>query len=222
MNMTTRRLLVVFAIALPMAPLAMLHAGETPPPTPGATNVQEIIVVCKTHFDIGYTHRVNDLLDYYRTTMIDRALDVMDDSKELPPEQQFVWTSPGWVMQKVLEDWPGQTPGRRQRLNTAMKSGKFVTHALPFSIEAELLEPEAFARGYHFADTVSRQYGLPLARGAKTTDVPSQSRSLATGLAHGGVKFMHIGCNWPSGYVHDLPSIFWWEGPDGSRVLTMY
>ena len=71
-----------------MAPLAMLHAGETPPPTPGATNVQEIIVVCKTHFDIGYTHRVNDLLDYYRTTMIDRALDVMDDSKELPPEQQ--------------------------------------------------------------------------------------------------------------------------------------
>jgi hypothetical protein len=125
-------------------------------------------------------------------------------------------------MQKVLEDWPGQTPGRRQRLNTAMKSGKFVTHALPFSIEAELLEPEAFARGYHFADTVSRQYGLPLARGAKTTDVPSQSRSLATGLAHGGVKFMHIGCNWPSGYVHDLPSIFWWEGPDGSRVLTMY
>jgi hypothetical protein len=41
-------------------------------------------------------------------------------------------------------------------------------------------------------------------------------------LAHGGVKFMHMGCNWPSGYVHDLPSIFWWEGPDGSRVLTMY
>jgi len=33
---------------------------------------------------------------------------------------------------------------------------------------------------------------------------------------------MHIGCNWPSGYVHDLPPLFWWEGPDGSRVLTMY
>ncbi len=184
--------------------------------------VKEIIVVCKTHFDIGYTHRVKDLMQYYRTTMIDRALDNMDKCKDLPAEQQFVWTSPGWVMEKVLEDWPGQTPERRQRLETAFKSGKFVTHALPFSIEAELLEPEEFARGYMFADTVSRQYGLPLARGAKTTDVPSQSRSLATGLANGGIKFMHIGCNWPSGFVHDMPPLFWWEGPDGSRVLTMY
>jgi alpha-mannosidase len=184
--------------------------------------VKEIIVVCKTHFDIGYTHRVKDLMNYYRTTMIDRALGIMDKSRDLPPEQQFVWTSPGWVMEKVLEDWPGQTPERRGRLETAFKSGKFVTHALPFSIEAELMEPEEFARGYMFADTVSRQYGLPLSRGAKTTDVPSQSRALATGLAHGGVKLMHIGCNWPSGYVHGLPPVFWWEGPDGSRVLTMY
>ena len=187
-----------------------------------APNVREIVVVCKTHFDIGYTHRVKDLLAYYRTTMIDRAMGVMDASRELPPEQQFVWTSPGWVMQKVLDDWPGQTPERRARLEAAMQSGKFVTHALPFSIEAELLEPEEFARGYVFADTISRQYHLPLARSGKTTDVPSQSRSLATGLAHGGVKFMHVGCNWPSGYVHSLPPLFWWEGPDGSRVLAMY
>jgi len=208
--------------ALLLVPTAAGHTAETAPAPSFATNVQTIIVVCKTHFDIGYTHRVEDLLNYYRTTMIDRALDVMDRSRELPPEQQFVWTSPGWVMQKVLEDWPGQTTERRARLEAAMKSGKFVTHALPFSIEAELLEPEELARGYVFADAISRQYNVPLARGAKTTDVPSQSRSLATGLAHGGVKFMHIGCNWPSGYVHELPPIFWWEGPDGSRVLTMY
>ena len=48
--------------------------------------VEEIIVVCKTHFDIGYTHRIGELMDYYRTTMIDRALDIMDASKTLPPE----------------------------------------------------------------------------------------------------------------------------------------
>jgi len=222
MNTTTTHVLVAFFAAVLLTPQVSLRAAETAPPPSAAARVNEIIVVCKTHFDIGYTHRVKDLMDYYRTTMIDRALDIMDQSKELPAEQQFVWTSPGWVMERVLEDWPGQTPQRRRRIETAFKSGKFVTHALPFSVEAELLQPEAFARGYRFADTVSRKYGLPLARGAKTTDVPSQSRALATGLAHGGVKFMHIGCNWPSGYVHDLPPIFWWEGPDGSRVLTMY
>lgn len=184
--------------------------------------VRQIIVVCKTHFDIGYSHRVKDVVAYYRTSMIDRALEVMERAKELPPKQRFVWTSPGWVMQKVLEDWDGQTAERRLKLDAAMRSRQFVTHAMPFSIEAELVEPEEFARGYMFADAVSRRYGLPLAEGAKTTDVPSQSPSLATGLSHGGVKFMHIGCNWPSGYVHDMPPLFWWEGPDGSRVLTMY
>jgi len=201
-----------------------LFAESDAPTTPAVVKdgqpVKEIIVVCKTHFDIGYTHRVKDLLHYYRTAMIDRALGIMDSSKNLPPEQRFAWTAPGWVMEKVLEDWPEQTPERRQRLEAAFKSGKFVTHALPFSIEAELMEPEEFARGYMFADAVSRQYGLQLSRGAKTTDVPSQSSSLATGLAQGGIKFMHIGVNSACPFPQ-CPPLFWWEGPDGSRVLTM-
>ena len=32
---------------------------------------------------------------------------------------------------------------------------------------------------------------------------------------------MHIGCNGGSATV-EVPPLFWWEGPDGSRVLTMY
>ena len=172
MTRNTQQHRSVLAFTLLLMPLAVLAAAGAEAPPATATNVREIIVVCKTHFDIGYTHRVKDLLDYYRTTMIDRALDIMDKSKDLPPEQQFVWTAPGWVMNKVLEDWPGQTPARRQRLEAAMRSKKFVMHALPFTIEAELMEPEQFARGYLFADTVARKYGLPLARAAKTTDVP--------------------------------------------------
>lgn len=189
---------------------------------PAESRVNQIIVVCKTHFDIGYSDRVADVLTFYRTTMIDRALDLIDRSRELPPEEQFIWTCPGWVFDRIVEDWPGQTAERRQRLDSAVKAGRLVAHALPFSIESELMWPEEFARGYTFADDSGRRYGIPLRRGAKTSDVPSQSRALATGLAHGGIRFMHIGCNWPSGYVHDLPPLFWWEGPDGSRVLTMY
>ena len=219
---TRRDVLRLLAGAPGLSLTVRSELGEDTTTRSDSSGVKRIIVVCKTHFDLGYSHRVKDLLAYYRTTMIDRALEVMEQARELPPQQRFVWTSPGWVMQKVLEDWDGQTAERRQKLDAAMRSRQFVTHAMPFSIEAELVEPEEFARGYMFADAVSRRYGLPLAAGAKTTDVPSQSPSLATGLAHGGVKFMHIGCNWPSGYVHTMPPLFWWEGPDGSRVLTMY
>jgi alpha-mannosidase len=184
-------------------------------------NVKEIIVICKTHFDIGYTHRVKDLLTYYRTSMIDKALDIMEKTKALPVEQQFSWTAPGWVMLKVVEDWDGQTPARRQRLDEAFTSGRFVTHAVPFTLESESVFPEGIARGFESSTWVCRKYNLPLSRGAKMTDVPSQSNVLATVLVQGGVKFLHLGCNWPSGYVK-YPGLFWWEGPDGSRLLTLY
>src|SRR5258708_39997590 len=119
--------------------------------SPAASQISEIIVVCKTHFDIGYSDRVEDVLTYYRTTMIDRALDLIDRSKELPQEEQFTWTCPGWGFDWITEDWPGQTAERRQRLDRAVKSGRLVAHALPFSIESELMWPEEFARGYVFA-----------------------------------------------------------------------
>ncbi len=188
---------------------------------PDYSHIKEVIVIVKTHFDIGYTHRVKDIVHHYRTEMIDRAMNIMDQAKDLPAEQQFAWTGPGWVMSKVLEDWDGQTPARRQRLDEYVKAGKLRFHALPFTLESDACEPEEMARGFIFASQLCRRYGMPLPRSAKKTDVPSHGGALATVLAQGGVQFMHIGCNWPSGCVK-TPGLFWWEGPDGSRVLTFY
>jgi hypothetical protein len=197
--------------------LGAAAADENTKPSP----VRDVIVIIKTHFDIGYTHRVKEIVHHYRTDMIDKAMDIMDQSKALPPEQQFAWTGPGWVMSKVLEDWDGQTPARRQRLDDYVKAGKFRFHALPFTLESDACEPEEMARGFAFSSALCRKYGMLLPRSGKVTDVPSHGGALATVLAHGGVKFMHIGCNWPSGCVQ-TPGLFWWEGPDGSRVLTFY
>ena len=40
--------------------------------------VEEVIVVFKTHFDIGYTDMASNVVQRYRTTMIDQALEVVD------------------------------------------------------------------------------------------------------------------------------------------------
>lgn len=215
---------MVKKIALTLLTIASLDLrAQTQPSDTAKVNprVKEIIVVFKTHFDIGYTRRVKDIVQYYRTGMIDKALDIMDNTRSLPKDEQFAWTAPGWVMAKVLQEWPGQTPERHERLEEAFKTGRFVAHAMPFSVESQLWSPEDAARSFESSSFVSRKYRLPLPRGAKMTDVPSQAGVLATGLARGGVKFMHIGCNWPSGYVQ-YPPVYWWEGPDGSRVLTVY
>jgi hypothetical protein len=225
-------LLAVHAAEPAAAEAADTNTGPTQQPSSGAATktgsavavsgprVREVIVVFKTHFDIGYTDMASNVVRTYRTTMIDQALDVVDQNRDLPASQQFVWTIPGWPMHRIL-DWPEQTPERRHRVLQAFKDGRFVVHALPFTMHMETLELEDLVRGFGYSTKVSADAGLPLPRDAKMTDVPEHTWTTATILSHAGVKFMHIGCNPMSG-APQVPPLFWWQGPDGSRVLTMY
>lgn len=185
------------------------------------SDVKEIILVYKSHFDIGYTHLASETIYKYRTKTIEDALKVVDENKNLPVEQQFVWTIPGWPMKKILEDWEGQTPQRSQRVKDAFRDGRFAVHALPFTMQIELMEPEGMVRSLGYASKLARDAGKPLPTGAKMTDVPSYTKFTPTLLKNAGVNFLHLGCN-PGSTPPDVPFLFWWEGPDGSRLLTMY
>lgn len=198
------------------------RAGGREKPTVDAVprvKVEEVVVVFKTHFDIGYTDLARNVVDHYRTSMIDKALDVCDVAASMPAEQRFVWTLPGWPMAQIL--WSGQTPERRSRVLKAIREGRLVWHSLMGSTHTESLDLEEFVRGFRFSSELARAHGLPLPRDAKMTDVPSHSWIVPTMLKHAGVDFLHLGCNEASSSP-DVPSLFWWEGPDGSRLLTMY
>lgn len=183
--------------------------------------LEEIIIVYKSHFDIGYTHLASEAIHDYQTKMIDGALLVVDENRNLPADQQFVWTVPGWPMKKILENWDGQTLERQKRVQEAFKDGRFAAHALPFTMQTDMMEPEGMVRSLGFASKLARDAGKPLPTGAKMTDVPCHSKILPTLLKNAGVNFLHIGCNGASTSPR-VPDLFWWEGPDGSRLLTMY
>jgi len=183
--------------------------------------LEEIILVFKTHFDIGYTDMAAKVNERYQTSMIDRALGVVDDSRDLPEERKFVWTIPGWPMSKILEDWDGQTLRRKQRLMAAFREGRFVIHGLPFTTHTETLSEEDLVRGLSYSTDLSLAVGLALPRDAKMTDVPCHSWIVPTLLAHAGIQFLHIGTNRGSSDPK-VPLLHFREGPDGSRVLTMH
>ncbi len=183
-----------------------------------ASPVREIILVFKTHFDIGYTRLASEVVEHYRTDMIDQALGVVDAAENLPEEKKFIWTVPGWPMAKILEN---QTPERAARLNKAIREGRFAVHALPFTTHTETLVEEDLVRGLRFSTDIAKQYGFELPTDAKMTDVPCHSWFLPTLLAHSGITFMHEGTNSGSSDP-DVPLLYFREGPDGSRVLTMH
>ena len=212
--MFPHRLAPALLLACLFGPGATTSPGRTAP-------LREVVLVFKTHFDIGYTDMASNVVQRYRTGMIDDALRVVDQNLLLPHEQQFAWTIPGWPATQILADGPGQSPERRERILRAFRSGHFVVHALPFTTHTELLEPEDLVRGLRFSTDLARRLGQPFPRDAKMTDVPSHSWILPTLLHHAGVDFLHLGCN-PASSSPRVPPLFWWEGADGSRLLTMY
>jgi alpha-mannosidase len=182
-------------------------------------NLEEVIVVWKTHCDIGYTHPVPEVLDNYRGSMIDGALKLIDESSTLPPDEQFVWALPAWVMERILDE--KQDSAKRVRIEKAIRDGRLIWHALPYTFESEVADVEELIRGLGSATRLSKHFGQTLPTDSKLTDVPSQAWILPSLLANAGVKFVHIGVN-PWSPNPDVPNLFWWEGPDGSRVLTGY
>lgn len=177
-----------------------------------------VIVVFKTHFDIGYTDLAGSVVNKFKTSMIEGALKVIDKTGSLPEDQHFTWTLPAWPMQQILS---GSSPEMKARIEEALKNKYLAVHALPFTIETEASDLETLARAFQSSSDISAEYGLKLPRDSKMTDVPEHSWILPTILANAGVRFLHLGCNAAS-QSPEVPDLFWWEGPDSSRVLTMY
>ena len=106
--------------------------------------LEEVIVVSKTHFDIGYTDLASRVVDRYRTSMADQALKLVEESLGLPPDQHFSWTLAGWPMAQIL--WPGQTPDAATVSWRRCVTGRLVPHAMAFTTHTESLDLEDLTR----------------------------------------------------------------------------
>ena len=48
------------------------------------TGVENMIIVYKTHFDIGYSETVQQVIHDYRTSMCDKVLEAIDENSNQP------------------------------------------------------------------------------------------------------------------------------------------
>ena len=180
----------------------------------------KVIIAFKQHYDIGFTDSAEAVMKRFRTRLMDKTLALIEETDSMPEGERFVWTVPGWPAWDSVG--PRQDPDRRERILRAISEKRLALHALPFTLWTGSLELEDLVRGMTFSSRLHRRTGLDeLPRDAKMTDILSHSRVLPTLLKHAGVDILHIGCN-TAFHPPDVPHMFWWEGPDGSRVLTLY
>ena len=179
--------------------------------------IKKVILVFKTHFDIGFTKLSREVLDDYAGEMLDRVAETCDATRDMGA-LNYVWTMPAWPL-KTMRDRADEAHAKK--VDELIARNQLAWHALPYTSHYDFCGVEDALWGLKNAKELSERYHLPLKRAAKMTDVPGHGRFLAEMLADAGVRLLHLGCN-EFAMPPSLPEIFWWEAPSGKRVLTMY
>src|SRR2546423_2620334 len=171
------------------------------------------------HTDVGYTDLQERTLEVHRKNL-DAAVAWATSHRE------FHFTAECAL--QVLSYLENRSAAAGDALVQAIRDGKVGWQALFASTLTGILDHETFARLVWPAGKLARERGLTFLS-AQITDVPGQTLTFPTLLAASGVKYLASGPN-PERAVPLLPSstgtegtvypqLYYWEGPDGSRVL---
>lgn len=233
-----RGALVATAGLLPDAAGAAGFAGEVWVPLWGSTVFQIDVEVGKQRV----ARRVVRLTPPRRWTLYwlssnhthgDTDLPSLDAAlARLPTHPDYRWTAECAL--QVISFVEQRATATGDALVQAIRDGKIGFSALFANLLTGLLDHETFARVVWPAGLLARQRGLGFAS-AQISDVPGQACTFPMVLAASGVRYLASGPN-PERAVPLLPAaeaarfnltgewtpypqLYWWEGPDGSRVL---
>jgi hypothetical protein len=176
-----------------------------------------VYLVPHEHLDVGYSDFQTKLAELH-SRVIDEALDL---NREHP---EFRFTLDGyWQARHFLE---GRSEDEKRKFYDAVRERKIFVPAQHSVILTGFPTGEALIRSFYGARKLSREDGGPW-DAANITDVPSYSWAYASILAASGLKYFAAAANadrGPTLMLGDLHrrSPFYWEGPDGSRVLMWY
>lgn len=179
------------------------------------TQVKRVLVVCKTHLDIGFTDYAQTVLDDYTNTFIPGAL-ALAEEVNTPERKRFVWTVGSYLPYYYLKH---AAPEAREVFCRAVEKGHIRWHALPCTTHTELMNEKLFDWGLGIAQRLNEDFGLQNIA-AKMTDVPGHTIAIVPLLARKGIKYLHIGVN-TSSRLPRVPAIFRWQ-LEGQEIIVHY
>lgn len=173
--------------------------------------MKKVIVVSKTHLDLGFTDYAENIRQKYIHSFIPDAINLAE-KVNTQDKKYFVWTTGSWILKEALKN-----PQQKEKLTKAIKDGNIVPHAMPFTTHTELLDADSLDYGLSLVDDLDKIRGTKTIS-AKMTDVPGHTKGLVSILAKHGIKLLHIGVNGASALV-DVPPCFVWKNGDDEIVV---
>jgi alpha-mannosidase len=199
---------------------ALRVAGGSSPPIKASLVAQRkwtIFVVPHTHLDVGFTD--------YQGKVAETQARVLTQAASLIHEfPDFRFSMDGsWNLEQFLDTRP---ESKQKELLDLIRSGKMAMPVQYCNLLTGYASLETLYQSLYESKRLSVRYGLPFEY-ANITDVPTYSGSYPSVLAASGVKYWVAASNNDRApvfyYDHwNEKSPFWWEGPDGNKVLFWY
>lgn len=176
-----------------------------------------------THMDIGFTDRQEAVWGFYADNL-DAVLRYIGDTAGYPEGSRFRWTC---ECSAEVRNYERRRPRKRlAQFLCCARSGDVEVCGFYLNELTELLGDEALIRALYYAEYLRDRYGVDV-ESAMIDDIPGYTWALPALLSRAGVKYLNLRANrirgqflwWREGAP---PRLFWWESPDGSRVLTWY
>jgi hypothetical protein len=169
------------------------------------------------HLDIGYTDYQAKVAEIHNRN-IDKLLDEIDAH----PEMRFSLDG-SWIVRQYLASRNAQA---RARLLSLMRAGKIAVPAQLANLMTGYPTMEELIRSTAYSAQLHREEKIPFDY-VNITDVPSYTWSYPSALHALGIRYFSAASNNDRGpillYGHwNEKSPFWWQGPDGSKVLMSY
>ena len=195
---------------------ALLPAAKQENSAPQAvkTNIKTIYVIPSSHWDLGFFAPPDEVLPLLKPHLDQ----VIADAKADP---EFRWTIES-VWQ--IREWLSRTkdPKEIQEFVDLVKKGQIQVSAVFGSMHSEFLDAETLNRIVYDERAIAKQLGIHTDL-AMMDDVPGFTLRLPQVLAGSGVNYFVTGSNlflFGGTTVSPAHVPFYWQAPDGSRVLT--
>lgn len=166
--------------------------------------MKKVIVVSKTHLDLGFTDFASVIKKKYIENYIPQAVELAEKLNK-NGEKKFIWTTGSWILKEALMRGGS---AQREKLKKAIKEGNIVPHAMPFTTHTELLDSDTLDYGLSIVEDIDKIRGRKTTA-AKMTDVPGHTKALVPLLAKHGIKLLHIGVNGASALCKVPPCFLW-------------
>lgn len=179
--------------------------------------MKKILVLFKTHLDVGFTDFSNLVVQKYNENYIPRSIQVAKELVKRGNREGFTWTTGSWLIYQYLEQ-AGEA--ERLELEDAIRSKLVRWHGLPTTMHSEVADKDLYQYGLSLSKELDERYGVQTIA-AKMTDVPGHTRAIVPLLRNAGIEFLHLGIN-PAATAPDVPDFFRWRSPDGAEITVMY